>query len=35
MFGRTYRNCVKAEGMDEEEITEQDPRKVKRKTKET
>ena len=27
MFGRTYRNCVKAEGMDEEEITEADPKK--------
>ena len=27
MFGRTYRNCVKAEGMDEEELYEADPKK--------
>ena len=27
MFGRTSRNCVKAEGVDEEEITEADPKK--------
>ena len=27
MFGRTYRNCVKAEGMGEEELYEADPKK--------
>ena len=27
MFGRTYRNCVKAEGIDEEELYEADPKK--------
>ncbi len=39
MFGRTYRNCIKAEGLDEEEVDERklkpaEKRKLKRLEKE-